>query len=81
VKEYDRSGWESYKKPSRILKIWLQNQRAAKKKSICVKYAKACHISVKTAMKDFMLLRVILNSEKIRKELDLSEDEIAYLEK
>ncbi|MCD4771498.1 replication factor C large subunit [archaeon] len=81
VKKYDRSGWVQYKKPSRILKIWLQNQRAAKKKSICVKYAKACHVSVKGAMKDFMLLRIILGGESVRKELDLSGDEIAYLDK
>src|SRR3989338_5251200 len=81
VKQYNRTGWTSYKKPSRILKIWLQNQRAAKKKSICQKYAKYCHISTKTAMKDFMLLKVILQSEVIRKELKLNDDEIAYLDK
>jgi replication factor C large subunit len=81
VKKYERGGWMQYKKPSRILKIWLQNQRAAKKKSICEKYAKACHISVKTAMKDFLLLRIILENEKIRKGLDLSGDEIAYLDR
>jgi len=81
VKEYNRTGWTSYRKPSRILKIWLQNQRAAKKKTICQKYAKHCHISTKTAMKDFMLLKIILNEKKIRDELNLSEDEIAYLEK
>jgi len=81
VKKYDRGGWVQYKKPSRILKIWLQNQRAAKKKSICEKYAKISHVSVRGAMKDFLLLRLILGSEKIRKELDLSGDEIAYLDK
>jgi replication factor C large subunit len=81
VKEYNRTGWTSYKKPSRILKIWLQNQRAAKKKSICIKYAKHCHISTKTAMKDFLLLKVLLQKEVIRKELKLSDDEIAYLDK
>ena len=81
VKEYDRTGWVSYRKPSRILKIWLQNQRAAKKKSICEKYAKVCHISVKTAMKDFLLLRVILGSEAVRRELDLSVEEVEYLDK
>jgi replication factor C large subunit len=81
VKKYDRSGWVQYKKPSRVLKIWLQNQRALKKKSICEKYAKACHISVRTAMRDFLLLKIILQNEKIRKELRLSEDEIVYLEK
>jgi replication factor C large subunit len=81
VKKYDRGGWTSYKKPSRILKIWLQNQRAAKKKSICEKYAKVAHISVKGAMKDFLLLRMVLGSDKIREELDLNGDEIAYLDK
>ena len=81
VKEYNRTGWTSYRKPSRILKIWLQNQRAAKKKTICQKYAKLCHISTKTAMKDFMLLKFILGKAEIRKELKLSEDEIGYLDK
>ena len=81
VKKYNRTGWTSYKKPSRILKIWLQNQRAAKKKTICQKYAKVCHISTKTAMRDFLLLRVILQNVKIRDELKLSEDEVGYLDK
>ncbi|MCK4650335.1 replication factor C large subunit [Candidatus Pacearchaeota archaeon] len=81
VKKCNRSGWVQYKKPSRILKIWLQNQRAAKKKSICEKYAKVAHISVKGAMKDFLLLRMILQGEGVRRELELLGDEVAYLDK
>ncbi len=81
VKKFNRAGWTNYKKPSRILKIWLQNQRSAKKKSICLKYAKHCHISSKTAMKDFMLLKIILQNKKMRKELKLSDEEIIYLDK
>jgi len=81
VKEYDRGAWVQYKKPSRILKIWLQNQRAAKKKTICEKYARHCHISIKTAMKDFMLLRVILKNDSIRNDLKLSSDEVDYLDR
>lgn len=81
VKKYNRAGWTSYKKPSRILKIWLQNQRAAKKKTICYKYARLCHISTKTAMKDWLLLRQILQKEEIRKELKLTDEEVGYLEK
>ena len=81
AKKYNRSGWTSYRKPSRILKIWLQNQRAAKKKTICQKYARHCHISTKTAMKDFMLLKVILQRPEIRETLRLDSDEIAYLDK
>jgi replication factor C large subunit len=81
VKQYNRTGWTSYKKPSRILKIWLQNQRAAKKKSICQKYSKYCHISTKTAMQDFMLLKQILSRPSIRAELKLSSEEVGYLDK
>lgn len=67
-----------YQRPKRILKIWLQNQKYAKKKSIAIKYAKAVHISRKRAMREFFLLPLILNSEA-RKKLDLSEDEIKFL--
>ena len=81
VKKFNRTGWTNYKKPSRILKIWLQNQRALKKKSICLKYSKYCHISSKTAMKDFLLLKIILKNEQIRKDLKLNDEEIAYLDK
>ncbi len=81
VKKFNRTGWTNYKKPSRILKIWLQNQRALKKKSICLKYSKYCHISSKTAMKDFLLLKIILKNEQIRNDLKLNDEEIAYLDK
>lgn len=81
AKKYNRTGWVSYRKPSRILKIWLNNQRVAKKKTICQKYAEHCHISTKTAMQDFMLLKVILQNPNIRDSLKLSDDEIAYLDK
>jgi replication factor C large subunit len=81
AKKYNRTGWTQYRKPSRILKIWLQNQRAAKKKTICQKYAKHCHISTKTAMKDFMLLKFILQRSEIREALRLDSDEVAYLDK
>ena len=81
VKKYNRTGFIRYKKPTRILKIWLQNQRAAKKKTICQKYSRHVHISTKRAMKEFMLIKKILGNEEIRKELKLSGEEIDYLDK
>jgi len=68
-----------YQRPKRILKIWLFNQKNAKKKSIAAKYAKKVHISMKRALKDFFLLPLILNKEAIKK-LNLSDDEIKFLE-
>ncbi|VVB80402.1 Replication factor C large subunit [uncultured archaeon] len=81
AKKYNRTGWTNYKKPSRILKIWLNNQRMAKKKSICEKYAKVAHLSIKGAMKDFLLIKQILANPKIREEIKLDEEETEFLDK
>ena len=68
-----------YQRPKRILKIWLQNQKYAKKKTIAIKYAKFVHISKKRAMKEFFLLPLILN-QAARKKLKLSEEESEFLD-
>jgi len=68
-----------YKKPSRILKIWLSNQKNAKKKSITIKYAKFTHMSKKKANKESFLLSLILNKQS-QKKLDLNEKEQEWLE-
>ncbi|MAH51653.1 hypothetical protein CMI37_37900 [Candidatus Pacearchaeota archaeon] len=81
VKSYNRAGFTKYQKPTRILKIWLKNQRTAKQKTICQKFAKYTHISTKQAMKDWLMLRLLLRDHGIRERLKLSEDEIGYLDK
>jgi len=75
-----------YKKPDRILKIWLSNQKNSKKKTIVAKYAKATHCSKKRAVKEFSIFKLIIsknknneNAEKIQKELKLDEGEIEFL--
>ena len=81
-KESIKTGFTNYKKPTRILKIWLNNQRTAKKKSISQKYAKYVHIGTKRAMSEFSIIKQIINSNsKIQKELKLDEDEVGYLER
>ena len=80
AKKYNRSGFTAYKKPSRVLKIWLKNQRDEKKKTICQKYARLCHISVRKALREFLLVRLILKNPTIQEQLKLSEEEIFYLQ-
>lgn len=75
-----KTGFTSYKKPTRILKIWLHNRRTAKKKSIAQKYSKYVHVGLKRAMKEFPIIKPILKDEDIRKELKLTEEEIIYLD-
>jgi replication factor C large subunit len=71
--------FNTYKRPSRILKIWLSNQKNAKRKSIVAKYAKYAHMSKKKANKEKHLLPLILDQIAIQK-LDLEEKEQKWLE-
>ncbi len=79
-KKEPKTGFTSYKKPTRILKIWLNNQRIAKKKSIADKYARYVHVGKKRALQEFPVLKNILLKPNVQKELRLSDEEIAYLE-
>jgi len=80
AKKESKYGFTKYKKPTRILKIWMNNQRTAKKKSIAEKYAKLAHVGKKRAMKEFPIIKQIINSNpKIAWELKLSEEEVEYL--
>jgi len=67
-----------YQQPTRILKIWMNNQNNARKKTIAEKYAEYTHTSRKRAMKDFFLISLILDKESAKK-LDLSEQEKDFL--
>ena len=67
-----------YQKPTRVLKIWLANQKYMKKRSISAKYAKISHISKRKAIKESFLLPLIID-KKMHEILDLDEKEIKYL--
>lgn len=67
-----------YEKPTRILKIWMTNQRNAKKKSIAQKYAEYVHISRKRALRDFFLVALTID-EDIMQKLNLSDQEKEFL--
>ncbi len=81
AKKSEKPGFTSYKKPTRILKIWLNNRRIEKKKSIAKKYARYVHVGEKRALKEFSMIKAFLLNPVVQKELKLSEDEIGYLNK
>jgi replication factor C large subunit len=74
-------GFTSYDRPKRVLKIWLNNRKTEKKKSISRKYARLVHCSTKRIMRDFNLLKPILQNSKVQNQLDLSDDERDFLSK
>jgi len=81
-KNYPKKTFTKYNKPTRILKIWMNNQRSIRKKSIAEKYSKLAHIGEKRARNEFPVLKQIINSNPaIGKELKLTPEEFEYLAK
>ncbi|HTY43737.1 MAG TPA: replication factor C large subunit [Patescibacteria group bacterium] len=79
-KDVAKRGFTVYKKPTRILKIWMNNQKTARRKTIAQKYASHVHIGEKRAMRDFPVLKTIIKSNpEIQKEIKLNEEEVEYL--
>lgn len=81
AKKQPNLSFTKYESPRRILTIWINNQKNAKKKTISQKYAKYVHCSVKRAMRDFEILKPIMRQPHIQRELKLEEDEIEFLKK
>jgi len=78
-KKLEKKGFFKYQKPGRILKIWLSNQKFAKKKSIAEKYSKIAHIGIKRALRDWNEIKNILKNSKVQEQLKLTEEEVEYL--
>ncbi|MGV8142765.1 MAG: replication factor C large subunit [Candidatus Pacearchaeota archaeon] len=82
AKDKPKTSFTKYERPQRILKIWLNNTKMAKKKTISQKYARFVHCSTKRAMRDFPLIKKIIaqNPETIRN-LQLSDEEIEFVKR
>ncbi|MBU0471655.1 MAG: hypothetical protein KKF65_03455, partial [Nanoarchaeota archaeon] len=80
-------GFTSYKPTTRILSIWMANQKNAKKKLIAQKIADKTHTSVKRAFKDdiyyyqYIFKHNKSEAVKIASFLDLNQEEVAWLER
>jgi replication factor C large subunit len=81
AKTVPNQGFTKYEPPKRILKIWMNNQKIEKKKTIATKYARLVHCSVKRALRDFTLLKPILQRPNVQAQLRLSEEEVEFLRK
>lgn len=80
-KKYD--GFVAYKPTSRILKIWKAKMKHAKRKAVAEKIAKNTRTSTRRVLNDTLpYLKFIFKKRKgedIIKELELSDDEVAWL--
>lgn len=80
AKDAPLDGFTKYERPKRVLKIWLNNQRIAKKKTIAKKYARMVHCSTKRALRDFTILTPILKQDSVQQKLQLSDEEMDYIQ-
>ena len=67
AKKKPKFGFTSYKRPERILKTWIINQKNIKKKSVISKYCEKNHISLSKATKEFPYMIKVLKNPKTHK--------------
>ncbi|MBU2612485.1 MAG: hypothetical protein KKB62_02070, partial [Nanoarchaeota archaeon] len=77
--EREKKGFYKYSKPGRILKIWINNQKHAKRKTIAMKLSKATHIGHKRVLREWKEVIKILKNPFVQKQLKLDEDERNYI--
>lgn len=84
-KKEKNTSYVQYKPTSRILKIWMANQKNAKRKSIASKIAAHTHTSAKGAFHEVPFIKAMSKDKrfisKIAEELKLEEEEIEWLKK
>jgi replication factor C large subunit len=75
----------AYKPTSRILKIWMANQKNAKKKAIATKMAAKMHTSTKVILGQMPYILAMMKDKKtlkkITEEYELGEEEIEWIKK
>ena len=76
AKDEKNKSFIPYKRPGRLLKIWIANRKNARKKEISGKIAEKTHMSKKKSIHEFPYMNFILDSAD---ELGLNDEEIAYL--
>jgi len=77
----EKIGFYKYSKHGRILKIWLNNRKHAKRKTIAEKMAKKTHVGQKRILSQWNEVKNILKNPEVQKQLKLDSDEINYVMK
>ena len=86
-KKEKNSAQIKYKPSSKLLKIWILNNSVAKRKSIAQKIGKNTHTATNKSFTDIIPHMQLIfkqkdkSAEQIKKELDLTEEEITWLKK
>ncbi len=85
AKKEKYSGFNKYTRTTRILKLWMFNQKNAKRKAIAAKIAEKTHTSSKRVIQDTLpYVKLIYKrnanmANKLSKYFDFNKEEVAYL--
>lgn len=81
AKEQKMSGAISYSRSRRPLKIWMMNNKLAKKKALAEKIAPLLHVSKKVARQEMNVLMPTLKSfsDAVFEKYNFSDDEVAWI--
>ncbi len=79
-KEHEKKGFVSYKRTSRILKLWKAKMKYQKRKVIAEKIAVKTHSSKERVIKDFLpYIKHVLIKDDVARDLDLDYEEVEWL--
>jgi len=78
-KKEKNNNYVMYKRPSRILKMWIAKMKYGKKKAIAEKIADKTHLSVKKVLRDFNYYVNFLIDKDVIHELELDVEEVKWL--
>lgn len=81
AKEERNTSVVRYQQTMRLLKMWQAKMKVAKKKEIAEKIAEKLHLSKKRAFQEVDFLKSLLARPAVAEELDLSEEELAWMRK
>ena len=80
VKEHQYYGYTPYSRYTRILKIWMANQKYKRRKDVALKIGRHTHVSSRYAARYLVPYVKMLYQKKQQINLPFSEEEVEWLE-
>jgi len=78
-KKHINDSFNNYKRTERILKIWINNQKNAKRKQVIEKISPRLHLSKKKLIKELKYMGLIFKNSDLSEKFQINKEELGYL--
>ncbi len=78
-KKHINDSFNNYKRTERILKIWINNQKNAKRKQVIEKISPKLHLSKKKLIKELKYMGLIFKNNDLSEKFQINKEELDYL--